>query len=50
MVNKDRDIWYQTLMDDILYGESIVHIDKEGNMRRIQPYSEEYFKILEDAE
>lgn len=40
-----QELMKQSLSDDIMYGESMIHIDSEGKERRIVPYSEEWWEI-----
>jgi len=40
-----KEIYRQTSNDMLVYGEYMVHINEDNTVTRIEPYSEEYWKI-----
>ena len=45
LVEHNKKVLYESLIDAILFGESIIKVESNGDLRRIDPMSEEAYKI-----
>lgn len=46
MYEKAKEIVYEDFMDELIFGATYIVVDKENNIRRVHPMSEEVTKLI----